>query len=393
MSSARGGIYLSDKLPPGAKHTMDRMCAEWCVDEDQGFNAASTPGFRAMMAAATNDKYDGCCDKSVKTHAAAMALEGQQECKAFHVGLLADGVKPAASGDLWSKNGTALFGLVSHGIRRSMAKQHDGTVKRKWEMVEKLSGAVPCSDHRHTAAHISELSLKAWAATGISDPIDQIFVRVSDNGANMIKGWESGFQAPCVDHTLELSANLYTHHPRIAPTLDKGRGQVGYFNSSVIGYNETTVGLHACQKAVSVPENALTQDVKTRWRSTHAMTNSLRISSEALLLYDVRNPGAAKGFVDNRFSMEDWAINNQTAAVLAPLAGASQYLEGKSYPTANLVLPSMYGCIEHMEPSSAVRQPWDGKVIRSSSLRPECQEAREEVHADLVRRWKTDIPE
>ena len=142
-----------------------------------------------------------------------------------------------------------------------------------------------------------------------------------------------------------------------------------------------------------MPENALTQDVKTRWRSTHAMTNSLRISSEALLLYDVRNPGAAKGFVDNRFSMEDWAINNQTAAVLAPLAGASQYLEGKSYPTVNLVLPSMYGCIEHMEPSSAVRQPWDGKVIRSSSLRPECQEAREEVHADLVRRWKTDIPE
>ena len=33
-------------------------------------------------------------------------------------------------------------------------------------------------------------------------------MRVSDNGSNMIKGWEDGFQAPCADHTEELSVNL-----------------------------------------------------------------------------------------------------------------------------------------------------------------------------------------
>jgi hypothetical protein len=63
---------------------------------------------------------------------------------------------------------------------------------------------------------------------------------------------------------------------------------LGYFNSSVVGYNEEGVGLHACQKSSGVPENKLTQDVKTRWRSTHGMTDSLRVNQEPLLLYEVR---------------------------------------------------------------------------------------------------------
>ena len=51
---------------------------------------------------------------------------------------------------------------------------------------------------------------------------------------------------------------------------------------------EEGVGLHACQKSSGVPENKLTQDVKTRWRSTHGMTDSLRVNQEPLLLYEVR---------------------------------------------------------------------------------------------------------
>ena len=276
LSHDHGGEFLSVKLPHAAKETLDRVTSEWVVDEDQGFNAASTAGFRRMMSTATNGKYDGCCDKTVKNHVTAMGMEGKQECADFHAELLGAGIKPAASGDLWSKNSTALFGLVSHGIRRSVGG--DGSVK--WEMVEKLAGAVPCSKDRHTGEHIGTLSNDAWEDTGLKSPIEQLFVRISDNGSNMIKGWEDGFQSPCVDHTMELSVNLYTNHPRIAPTLDKGRGQVGYFNSSVVGYNESGVGLHACQKVSGVPENMLTQDVKTRWRSTHGMTNSMRINNE-----------------------------------------------------------------------------------------------------------------
>ena len=101
------------------------------------------------------------------------------------------------------------------------------------------------------------------------------------------------------------------------------------------------------------------------------MANTLRINNEAMLLYDIRNPAAAKGFTENRYSLEDWHVNNQSVAVLAPLAKASQYLEGKNYPTSNLVLPSMYGCIELMRADAPVRQPWDNRLLQVAQLRPE----------------------
>jgi hypothetical protein len=115
----RSEQFLSPNLSSDSKETMDRIVTEWIVDEEQCFNAASTTGFKAMMSTATNGSYDGCCDKTVRQHVVAMGMEGKEECTAFHRELLADNIKPAASGDLWSKNGTALFGLVSHGIRRT----------------------------------------------------------------------------------------------------------------------------------------------------------------------------------------------------------------------------------------------------------------------------------
>jgi hypothetical protein len=150
-------------------------------------------------------------------------------------------------------------------------------------------------------------------------------------------------------------------------------------------------GLHACQKSSGVPENKLTQDVKTRWRSTHGMTDSLRVNQEPLLLYEVRKEKVAEGFKDNRLSLEDWNINNQSVALLTPLANASQYLEGKNYTTSNLVIPSMYGCIELLHPNAAVRQPWDGKLLKPKDLRPEVTEGRQVLYDDMVRHWKTEI--
>ena len=288
LSDGRGSEFLSAKLPATEKATMDRITAEWVVDEDHAFNAASTVGFRRMMATATNGKYDGCCNKTVEHHVMAMGMEGKAECSEFHRELLAGGVKPAASGDLWSKNGTALFGLVSHGIRRVETPQPDGPPAVKWEMCEKLAGAVPCSAHRHTGEHIGELSDEAWAATGLKKPVQEIFVRVSDNGSNMIKGWQEGFQAPCADHTEELSVNLFTTHLEIASTFEKGRGMVGYFNSSVVGYSEESHGLHACQKMSNLPVKRLIQDVKTRWRSTHAMAEALRCNQVRVRVRRVR---------------------------------------------------------------------------------------------------------
>ena len=220
VEGRKGSELLSSKLPPKAKETMDRVTAEWVIDADQAFNAASTAPFRRMMSTSTNGMYDGACDKTVKHHIAAMDVEGKQECKDFHEAVAADGTKPVASGDLWSKNGTALFGVVSHGIRRKEVLLPCGVKTIKWEMNEKLAGAVPCNDQRHTPGeHIAELSHATWRETGITEPVTQLFARISDNGSNMMKGCNEGFQLPCADHTPELSVNLFTKHPLIAPDV------------------------------------------------------------------------------------------------------------------------------------------------------------------------------
>ena len=101
LSHSAGGEFLSARLSADQKEIMDRVTSEWIVDDDLPFSAASTPGFRYMMGVACGGKYDGCCDKTVEQHVVAMGMEGKAECTDFHRELLADRVKPTASGDLW----------------------------------------------------------------------------------------------------------------------------------------------------------------------------------------------------------------------------------------------------------------------------------------------------
>ena len=68
-----------------------------------------------------------------------------------------------------------------------------------------------------------------------------------------------------------------------------------------------------------------------------------------------------------------------------------QLLEGKNYPTGNLVLPCLYGCIAATASDADVLQPWDGAILKSCDLHPTVAEARADMHHDLVRRWVTDL--
>jgi hypothetical protein len=61
-----GEQFLSPNLSSDQKETMDHIVTEWIVDEDQCFNAVSTPGFRAMMSTATNCNYDGSYHTTVQ---------------------------------------------------------------------------------------------------------------------------------------------------------------------------------------------------------------------------------------------------------------------------------------------------------------------------------------
>ena len=222
VEGRKGSEFLSSKLPPKAKETMDRITAEWVIDADQAFNAASTAPFRRMMSTSTNGMYDGACDKTVKHHIAAMAVEGKQECKDFHEAVAADGTKPVACSlgrpvvQEWNR--PIRSGVAWYSPQRGAAALWSENNQVGNEREAGRCCAVQRSAS-HTGEHIAELSHATWRETGITEPVTQLFARISDNGSNMMKGCNEGFQLPCADHRLELSVNLFTKHPLIAPDV------------------------------------------------------------------------------------------------------------------------------------------------------------------------------
>ena len=372
-------------LPAHARVTLDRLTAEWIVDEDQYTNAAAKPGFQKLFNAATDGAYEGCCSKTVQGHVAKLAVEGRAKTSLLHSLVLEAGFRIVVSADLWSKNGVALLGILSHAIVELV----DDKGAPVWLMVELLSGAVPCKKYRHTGAYVETATFGELAKTGIDKPTEQIFKAKTDRGSNMIKGYDKLDHDPCTDHLIHTSVGIFYEHPSVSPTLKKGRAVVGSFNSSTIGQSD----LADCQKLVGLKEKSLVQDVVTRWAATHAMSNSLRENQAALILYDVEKAKVASdSFKANKYDIEEWQINNQSCALLGGLAAATKILQGKNYPTSNMVLFYMWGCVSSLHANAPTIQAWDGGSIAPSDLHPKVREAREALYQSLRGFWVVDIP-
>ena len=115
--------------------------------------------------------------------------------------------------------------------------------------------ATPFSDESHTGDAIeasTEAALDRSEVGGLNH--ERLFFPVSDNGANMVAGWEAFGGGRCGVHTGQLSAKVFLDHPEIKPTRDKEKGITAHFNKStgLDGLN----GLHKCQRAVNLPEHA-----------------------------------------------------------------------------------------------------------------------------------------
>ena len=242
--------------------------------------------------------------------------------------------------------------------------------------------------NRHTGEYVEVATFEQLAKLGVEKPVENIFKAKSDRGSNMLKGYEKLSQDPCADHLIDTSVQAYYEHETVAPTLRKGRATVGSFNSSTIGKAD----LGECQTSVGVKPKHLVQDVVTRWASTFAMSNSLRENMDALLLYAVKKLDVASdSFKSNCYSMEEWQVNNQTCAVLGGLAAASNVLEGKSYPTSNMIIPYLYGCISSLHYDAPTIQMWDGTSIAATDLHPSVRKAREALYQSLMGFWVVDI--
>jgi hypothetical protein len=167
---------------------------------------------------------------------------------------------------------------------------------------------------------------------------------------------------------------------------------VGFLHSSTIGRHD----VFCCCNTLGLEEKLPPQDVQTRWRSEWGLSDGMREQQDAMLLYEVKysagnGSAKAKSFQNNKFTLEDWQINNQSAASLFGLAHASKVLEGKNYPTSNLVLYLMYTNIAALKPDVPIRQHWDGKLIPLADVHPAIKEARAALLDDLDFRWVSAI--
>ena len=122
------------------------------------------------------------------------------------------GLKVTLSGDLWSSHGTALFGLVMHGITKD------------WEMKELLAGAIPARLDPHTGE---------WVITATEEALKNIDIHraLRDNGSIRTSG-----QRTLARHGRQKAAYARrVPERRVQPEVHGAQGQGLYTSATTHG--------------------------------------------------------------------------------------------------------------------------------------------------------------
>ena len=378
---------LAQPFTEARRHECDMACARWLVKSARPITLPECDkAFGEFIHKLTRGAWKPPNRRNVLDCILQLSANGQLRFQNWYTGMLSDGVKPSMAGDIWSDGGCSLMGICFYGISST------------WKLDEWLVAATPFGSTRHTGEAIDSITVAALKKQGVmwreGGPVyEAVHSKVSDNASNMAKGW-AGFDGGfCADHTLELSVKVFTGASGIKETFARDKGIVGYFHRSTAGIQDLT----SIQKVCQLPQQKPVQDVATRWFSSYAMVDWFREQQTAVQMYDVQHGAeAAKNdaYKDNRLQHTDWAINEQSVAVLAPSAKATKLLEGTKYVTISLVLPYIYRLIEGSKdgmlyiPWKPAGQQW----LRADQLDPNVRAARKLFHADLKRRWLEEMP-
>ena len=369
------------------KKECDMACARWLVKSARPITLPERDkAFGAFIHTLTRGAWHPPNHKNIMDCILQLSAKGQLRFRSWNEAMVAGGVKPSMAGDIWSHGGCSLMGICFYGISES------------WKMEEWLVAATPFGSTRHTGEAIDSITVNALKKQGVKwrengSVYEAVHSKVSDNASNMAKGW-AGFDGGfCSDHTLELSVKFFTGAAGVKETFARAKGIVGYFHRSTAGIQDLT----NIQHGLKLPERQPIQDVATRWFSSYGMVDWFREQQLAVQMYDVQfGAEAAKNdaYKVNRLQHQDWAIIEQSVAVLQQSAQATKLLEGTNYVTISLVLPYIYRLIEGSA-DGLLYLPWKPpgqQWLRADQLEPKVRAARKLFHADLKRRWLDEMP-
>ena len=368
-------------LPAKHRDAVHKAFSRWVVKRKRAFTIGEDPELQDVFNVAMRGAYKPPCHLLVKSNVLLLSGEGQKKLFDINTSLRAEGIKVAVAGDIWSDRGVSLLGLCQYFISAD------------WEIVELVLAASPFGE-RHTAENICEKTRAACVKAGLSnDVVSSVFFPVSDNAANMIAAWRFFGRGPCAVHTGQLSATVFLEHEEIEPTRTKCRGMTTHFSfcTGIDGLG----ALHGCQRECRLPEHHPVKDVGTRWSSGHDQMEYFRQQQRALQLYDVncaRKAGDA--YRQHQMGLENWRINLEGVAVLQPIADWTQHMQGTKYPTLPLVLPTIYGLIEGLAPTSPLILSFQGQApyeLAPNEMHPGVLKARTAMYDDWVRRWITNL--
>ncbi|KAK3245175.1 hypothetical protein CYMTET_45239 [Cymbomonas tetramitiformis] len=307
--------------------------------------------------------------------------------------LLEEGILPSLGGDIWSQGGIAIFGILVYWLDENFCIQ------------ERLLGALPFSEQRHTAEELEKATKQACAefglgeyrndSSGLVDTVaEYIHATASDNAANIVCGLHSFDGHECANHTVSLIAKTFLDQPNVRKVFMKLRGMTTHFNHSVIGAKL----LQECQRKHGLSQSKPPQDNDTRtgWGGACKQAIWFIHNQIAVQMYDVDRPVKAANAVANpdgsvyrthQLVGVDWDIVRESCYVLQYCKNACDLLQGSKYVTSNLLLP----VIGRMAYISHKDTPLKFEKENVKVLNEDVKEARELLYKETCKRYFNDL--
>lgn len=164
-ASLRNGDQPSlSKFDKKRKREVDVFFTRWVVKKCRPASIGHDEELRDCFSNATGGRYTPPCASTVQKIVCELSAATTQDLQADIKDLIADGVLPSVSADIWGENGKSIYGCLLHYIDKNFVLR------------EKAVLAEPFSERTHTSEEIEKCTKEGLAFLGIGkyNPEDKI---------------------------------------------------------------------------------------------------------------------------------------------------------------------------------------------------------------------------